>query len=620
MNVSVDRLPQELQFGAREVLAELGATICTDGMPLTATKGTRACVRREGETVSITYTRRCEFFRALSRLSTLMKDGKEICESNGFDTLCLMADMSRNAVMNVPTVKQMLRTLALMGYDSFMLYTEDTYEIEGEPYFGYMRGRYTAKELREIDDYADALGIEVIPCVQTLAHLEAALRWTQAYGSRTDIDAILLVGEERTYELIDRMLGTLHTCFRSRRINLGMDEAHNLGRGRYLDRNGYRRSSDIMLEHLERVVALCRKYNYAPMIWSDMFFRMAFNGQYYVEEGEIPPEVVAKVPKGLTLIHWDYYTSYDQKKRLVHTMGLHKKFNNPIAFAGGAWRWYGFAPHNAHSLTVTELHLDVCAENGVKDIIATAWGDNGAECAHFAILPSLLYYAEYAYCGKPDAALLEERARECFAIGFEELRTLDAPNELPEPAPYPYQICKYLLYNDPLEGLMDLHFDPDKTPAAYRANAEKLERLAAHPRYGYLFENLAALCRVLARKCDLSYRLRAAYRAGNQKTLAAIAAEIPLTVADLDAFLAAFRRQWYRENKTFGFAIQEQRIGGLRARLLSAKDRLAAYVNGEIDRIEELEQEILPFSRVNPEHAPYAHAGTWERIVTACRI
>ena len=31
------------------------------------------------------------------------------------------------------------------------LYTEDVYEPEGEAYFGYLRGRYTKRELKELD-------------------------------------------------------------------------------------------------------------------------------------------------------------------------------------------------------------------------------------------------------------------------------------------------------------------------------------------------------------------------------------------------------------------------------------------------------------------------------------
>jgi hypothetical protein len=44
--------------------------------------------------------------------------------------------------------------MALMGLNMLQLYTEDTYEIENEPFFGCLRGKYTAKELSAIDDYA----------------------------------------------------------------------------------------------------------------------------------------------------------------------------------------------------------------------------------------------------------------------------------------------------------------------------------------------------------------------------------------------------------------------------------------------------------------------------------
>ena len=77
--------------------------------------------------------------------------------------------------MNVPAVKKLIRKLALLGYSELQLYTEDTYEVEGEPYFGYLRGRYSRAELREIDAYAKLFGIELVPCIQTLAHLRLSL-------------------------------------------------------------------------------------------------------------------------------------------------------------------------------------------------------------------------------------------------------------------------------------------------------------------------------------------------------------------------------------------------------------------------------------------------------------
>ena len=58
------------------------------------------------------------------------------------------------AVLNVASAKQVIEVLALMGYSTFELYMEDTYQIEGQPYFGYFRGAYSAEELQEIEAYA----------------------------------------------------------------------------------------------------------------------------------------------------------------------------------------------------------------------------------------------------------------------------------------------------------------------------------------------------------------------------------------------------------------------------------------------------------------------------------
>jgi len=58
----------------------------------------------------------------------------------------VMIDCSRNGVMKPKQVMRFIDALAKMGYNMLELYTEDTYEVEGEPYFGYLRGRYTGKE------------------------------------------------------------------------------------------------------------------------------------------------------------------------------------------------------------------------------------------------------------------------------------------------------------------------------------------------------------------------------------------------------------------------------------------------------------------------------------------
>lgn len=613
-----DRLSRGVSCVAPQLGLEIGCCCCGGGTEVRVSRGDRLAIERDGDAVVITYIREHQLFRMLSYLPEILDGGEAVVETPNLSMLCYMADMSRNAVYNMPTAKRMLRYMALMGYDSLMLYTEDTFELPGYPYFGHMRGRFSHDELKEIDDYAYDLGIEVIPCVQTLAHLTTALRWPGFPFQ--DTGDILMVGDDRTYAFIDAIMKTCAECFRSRRINIGMDEAHMLGRGNYLLKNGYRPSSDVMLEHLDRVVKICTDNGFHPMIWSDMFFRMAFNGAYRVREGEIAQEIIDKVPENLTLIYWDYYSL--DSGIFSHMLDCHLKFHNPIAFAGGAWKWSGFAPHNTFSVASTAMQLDVCADRGVDNVIVTSWGDNGGEAAQFSALASLLYFAERAYAPSVTDEKLEKRGVMSLGIGYKALLTLDAPNEMPGVTVeigHPVNPCRYLTFNDPLEGLLDVQMDPEKTPAGFAAAARRLEQYVDDPNFGYMFDTLAKLCVFLADKCDVSIRARRYYLDGDRAALADMADnKIPAMVSELDDFIKAFRHQWYLENKTFGFSTQELRLGGLRERLNSTAMRLSDYVNGKIDRIEELEQPVLSFDgkTYDGKKLPYISCMLWNRNVT----
>ena len=138
-----------------EILHQLQADGGDEGLTLRLLPGEAPglSVKREGDVLSVAYSERAYLFRGLGLAvehgaeENLALEQTSVFEGNG-----LMLDCSRNAVPTLATVKDMIRQLALMGHNTLMLYTEDTYELEDEPYFGYMRGRYTREELRELDD------------------------------------------------------------------------------------------------------------------------------------------------------------------------------------------------------------------------------------------------------------------------------------------------------------------------------------------------------------------------------------------------------------------------------------------------------------------------------------
>jgi hypothetical protein len=572
----------------------------------------------------LSYHRKAEFFRGLGLLTEAMQEGTavEIREVPKFGHLTYMQDNSRNAVCNIASVQKLIRQLALMGYDSLMLYTEDTYEIEGYPYFGYMRGRYDRQELILLNSYAAMFGIELVPCIQTLAHLNAAFHW-KVFDEVRDLGDILLCKNEKTYELIEAMVKTCSEVFTSGRINIGMDEAEMLGLGKYLRQNGYTERADIMTQHLARVVEICRKYGYQVMMWSDMFFKLLpNNSDYYNVSADITGRIKEIIPPEVELIYWDYYTR--SKDRYDSMIERHLQLSERIGFAGGAWKWQGFAPLLHHSMLVSRLALQSCIEHGVSDVIVTGWGDNGAECSGFAVGPVLQLYAEACYNGDASEVSVAGRLKTCTHMDYNDFMLLDLPNLTPDnPSPGRVSVgpAKYIFYQDVLQGLYDKHIDELTYPQHFTECRRRLSAVAGKEKeYGYIFDALAKLSHVLELKCDLGIRLKKAYDDRDLELLGQIAeTDCPELLRRIEAFHEAFRSQWYQENKSFGFDVQDLRIGGLKERVRAVIWRIENYLQGNCDRIEELEEERLPLDdRENPGYRtlPLYH-NDWRSIVTA---
>ncbi len=508
--------------------------------------------------------------------------------------LGVMIDCSRNAVFSISEAKKYADLLAKMGYDTVMLYTEDTYEVNGEPYFGYMRGRYSKDELKELDRYCNQIGIELVPCIQTLAHCNAIFHVSKEYEKIRDCDDIMLIDHPRTYELIENMLSTISECFTSRKIHLGMDEASKVGLGKYLNQNGYTDRFNLINRHLHKVCEIADKYGFQPMVWSDMFCALAtdVNNLFAGDVEKIKEK--ANLPQNLSLVYWDYYnSSYDHYIRKIN---MNRIFNRPVVFAGGAWTWRGFVPDNGFSITNTAAAMAACNGVGVKDVFLTLWGDDGCECSRYAVLPTLLFAAE-AYRGNTDLDDIQKKFKELTGSDWNAFMLLDEPDK--PGGEHRYNPSKYLLYNDVFTGLNDYRIT--KTDAEYyRALLLKFDGLEVSDTYRYIFDTAKALCELLAVKADLGIRTREAYLAKDKEALKGLAdKEYYEAISLTEIFHKVFWKQWSRENKPFGFDIQDIRLGGVIMRLKSCRERLYDYLCGNVDSISELEQELLAAEKNN---------------------
>ena len=515
----------------------------------------------------------------------------------------LMVDCSRNAVMNPTALKRFVKVISTLGYDTLMLYTEDTYEVDGEPYFGHQRGRYSKAELKEADAFCRENGIELIPCIQTLAHLNAMFKWVNRYGAINDTADILLADDDRTYELIDKIFATLSECFTTRKIHIGMDEAYMVGLGKYRDKHGDNDRFEIINRHLHKVCDMADKYDFKPMIWSDMFCKLAVSSSDYYSTADLEAiRKKANLPENLTLVYWDYYsTDYNRYSNMIEK---NKAFGRPVAFAGGAWTWKGFAPGNQFSFDTTLPAVKACRDRGVKDIFFTMWGDNGGECSRFAVLPALCYSAELLE-GNENMSDAKARLKTVTGMEFDDFMLLDKLDNPTERLNY--NASKYLLYSDPFMGVYDSRVT-EGVNGYYKELYKKLSAVQAMDDYKPMFDSAAALADVLSVKAELGVKTRAAYLAGDNKTLKGIAEnDYTAAIDKLKAFYIAFRRFWFFENKPHGFDVQDIRLGGLIMRLESCRERILSYCEDKSNTIPELSEPVLEDER----------SKSWNNIVTA---
>jgi hypothetical protein len=618
--------PAELRAGLKEIQAEYPRRFAKTSRArrlrfvggLAPATGSLSVTRNDAE-VTIRYASQTDAFRALGRLlgeSNPQAMAREFSESARFDLRGVMVDVSRNGVLRPETMKALMRRCALMGINTFIAYAEDTYEVPGEPFFGYLRGRYTQKELGELDAYASALGLEMFLAIQTLGHLGQVLQWP-TYANYRDVEEVLIAGEKPTYKLIERMIGAASAPFRSRRLIVGMDEAHGLGTGRYLSRHGYQRAFDIFNSHLDRVRSICCDLGLQPIIWSDMYFRLGSQtNSYYDTASKIPVDAAANIPKDVQLAYWDYY--HTQPDFYVEWIKRHRALGVEPLVAGGVWTWSHFWAALPFSFTVTDACMRACKSQNIREVFVTLWGDDGMECDVFSALPGIQFFAEHAYADSVDGQQLRANFRGTCDADFDDwvrASGIDSVPCLAAPEKSNTNIGKWLLWQDPILGLME----PQIAGVTLRGHYEKLHgdllaasrKLPANRRLRFP----ARLAGVLSLKSELRRELVAAYKAGNKRRMRAlVGSDLRSLRKALDDLWKCHRQMWLELYKPFGWEGIEQRYGAQQARLQGLAERVLAYLDGDVDSIPEFETKLERIFQTAPGELPRA---TYSRVATA---
>ncbi|MFD1411433.1 beta-N-acetylhexosaminidase [Lapidilactobacillus gannanensis] len=544
------------------------------------------------------------------------KKSFEIDEQPHFDVMVAMLDVARNGVPTVAMVKTYLRRIASMGYNELWLYLEDLFEVPEEPYFGRQRGRYSQVELHEIALYGDSLGVKVVPAIQTLAHVRNVLKW-DAFHDIKDTDDTLLVNAPATRKFLKHLLQAASAPFTTNKIHVGMDEAYQLGRGLYIDKNGhYTDQQELIQDQLKLVVQLSEELGLKPYMWSDMWFTIASpKHEMYDPEVHFSPEFKAQLPE-VGQVYWDYY--HQDEQTYLDRFAQHFELSDNVVFAGGIWTWGSLMPNQSKMLATVDAGLKAAQKSGVKQVVATMWFDDGAETPIGTSWYGLQAFASYQYHDQVsrkvidhDFELTQDEAPDFYLQldkfdNFVKGANVECDN-----------VSKLVLYEDFLLQRYEQNLatvDVEKNWLYLEANLGEFRLRADDQLMVQYYQKLASVLinKHRALKAVAALRDKQAGVLAGQRAIASL----QLFEKDLTAFNQLSRQLWHQQRRGNGYEIIDVRLGGQLSRCQTVIWRIQEWQAGR-DDLAELHEPLLPMDKHN--NGPVGH-GLYKEIVSACEI
>ncbi len=293
-----------------------------------------------------------------------------------------MLDISRGRMPKLEKIKWYVDLLALLKYNEFQLYM-DSNCFQYAAFSKYTEGFdcLTPEDIEELDRYCAERFIDLVPNQNSLGHM--------GYWLAQDEFKHLALGDEQhtksttinpllpeSMDFLDKFYASLLPHFRSRWLNVGMDEAFELGKFQMEEYTNLHGKDHAFMEHLNRVDRLAKdKYGKKVMFWADMIYK--YKDLYH------------KIPRDAIALEWGYELIQSQVMT-AHCM----------EFQQAGINFYVCPSCNTHlSFTgrfdVTSFNIRTAAEiardYGAKGILMTDWGNDGTpQFPVWSLLPMAL--------------------------------------------------------------------------------------------------------------------------------------------------------------------------------------------------------------------------------------
>ena len=320
-------------------------------------------------------------------------------------------DISRCKVPTMETLHRVVDILAKLGYNHFELYTEHTFAYKGHETVWREASPMTAEEVRALDDYCRARGIELVPNQNSFGHLEHWLRHPE-YNDLADhpqggfrverwggfvgkYPSTLNPIDPRSLQLVAGLYDQLFPCFRSKLVNVGCDETVELEDSAFAGRSGEavreKGAARVYLDFINKIYAEVKSRNHTMMFWGDIVLHH--------------PELIPEIPDDAICLNWGYEANHPFEKECGALASAGRKF---IVCPGtSAWgSLFGRVENMAGNI---DNAVAAGRGNGAQGYLLADWGDGGHPQPWIVSLPALVYLSHRA---KGEEVTLEQVARE----------------------------------------------------------------------------------------------------------------------------------------------------------------------------------------------------------------
>ncbi len=284
----------------------------------------------------------------------------------------IMLDISRGKVPRRESLEELIDTCVALKLNLLMLYTEHTFRFKKHPRIGRDASPLDARTLSALEAYAAERFVELVPCLQSLGHMEHILK-LPAYRAMAETESGWTIAPRhpRTLPFLRDLYDEYLPLFRSHWFNANCDEPWDLGRGQSMKRNEKLGPGGLYLEHVHRIQRIARKHGKRTMIWADVV--------------HAHPERISEIDPNLVLLDWWYEADFDFGRAKVFA-------RNKLDFmvCPGTSSWNSLFPRVANSLANITGWAKAGRRHGALGLLNTDWGDHG----HYNLQGnSLLAYA-----------------------------------------------------------------------------------------------------------------------------------------------------------------------------------------------------------------------------------